>query len=203
MTMPLSMNPSPIPMRRRDDRTYRHGPMRILSAIVQTFISGVAGLMAFTALASPPVRPAKAASAHGCHLAVFVNDPDPAGLNLRRAPGTESHIVATIVDGDAMLDVTGSSGKWLRVERARGADGTVQFKGEAWVFGPLTAVRANRAVALQAAPQLTSPVVTFMAAEDSGAVQACDATWVRVRYGKSDGWIPPGAHCGNSVTGCV
>ena len=173
------------------------------SRSARLLISAVAGLMACSALASPPVQPTKVESARSCYLAVYVNDPDPAGLNLRRAPGAESQIVATIVDGDAMLDVTGSSGKWLRVERARGVDGTVQFKGEAWVFGPLTAVRANRALTLRVAPELDSPVITSMAADDFGAVQACDAKWVRVRFGKSDGWMPPGAHCGNSVTGCV
>lgn len=177
--------------------------IRIVSALVQITISGFSGLVVCAALAAPPVQPVKDALVRRCHLAVFVNDRDPAGLNLRRGPGTDSEIVATIVDADAMLDVTGSSGKWLRVERVRGADGTVQFKGDAWVFGPLTAVRAKRALALQVTPQLTSPVVTIMPAEDFGAVQECDAMWVRVRHGKSDGWMPPGAHCGNSVTTCV
>lgn len=102
-----------------------------------------------------------------------------------------------------MLDVTGSFGKWLRVERVRGVDGTAQFEGEAWVFGPLTGVRANRTLDLLAAPQQTSPVVARMPAEQTGVVQACDAMWVRVRHGKADGWMAPGAYCGNAVTTCV
>jgi len=176
---------------------------KIVSAMLQVVISGCAGLMVFAALASPPAQPPQRESVHCCRVAVFVNDPDPAGLNLRRAPGTESQIATTIVDGDAMLDVTGSSGKWLRVERVRGADGTVQFVGEAWIFGPLTAVRANRALALHAAPRQTSAVVTTMQADQVGAVEECDAKWVRVRHGKSDGWMAPGDQCGNSVTTCV
>jgi len=156
-----------------------------------------------TALASPPAKPPAVESVRPCRLAVFVNDPDPAGLNLRREPGSEGQIVNTVVDGDAMLDVTGSRGKWLRVERVRGADGTVQFEGEAWAFGPLTAVRAKRTVALHAAAQQTSSTTATMPAEQIGAVQACDAMWVRVRHGKSSGWMAPDAHCGNAVTDCV
>jgi len=171
--------------------------------MLQVVMSGFAVLMLCTALATSAAQPPTDKSIRRCRLAVFVNDTDPAGLNLRRSPGTESQIVTTIADGDAMLDVTGSSGKWLRVERARGADGTVQFEGVAWTFGPLTAVRANRPVALYAGPGQTGSGITTMPADQIGEVQECDGMWVRVRYGKSGGWMAPGAHCGNSVTGCV
>jgi SH3-like domain-containing protein len=175
----------------------------IMKALLQVALSGFAGLVASAALASPPEGPPPGEPVRRCRLTVFANDPDPAGLNLRSAAGTGSQVVATIVDSDAMLDVTGSRGKWLRVERVRGADGTVQFEGEAWVFGPLTGVRANRTLDLLAAPQKTSPAVARMPAEQTGVVEACDAMWVRVRHGKAGGWMAPGAHCGNSVTTCV
>ena len=163
----------------------------------------LAGLTICTAFASPHAQPPSSESVRGCRVTVFVNDPDPGGLNLRRAPDAESQIVTAIADGDAMLDVIGSSGKWLRVARVRGADGKVQFEGEAWAFAPLTAVRADRAVGLYAAPRQPGPVITTMPADAVGVIQACDAKWVRVRYGKSDGWMAPGSHCGNSVTTCV
>ena len=175
----------------------------VMKAILQVALSGFTGLVVSPALASPPEGQPLGEPVRRCRLAVFVNDPDPAGLNLRSAAGTESRVVATIVDRDAMLDVTGSFGKWLRVERVRGVDGTVQFEGEAWVFGPLTGVRANRTLHLLDAPQQTSPVVARMPAEQTGVVQACDAMWVRVRHGKAGGWMAPGAYCGNSVTTCV
>ncbi len=175
----------------------------VASAILQVALCGFAGLMVCTALASPPSQQPKAESIRRCRLAVFVNDPDPAGLNLRRAPAADAPIVTNIVDGDAMLDVTGSSGKWLRVVRVRGADGTVEFEGEAWTFGPLTGVRAKRSMALHAAPQQTSAVSATMPAEQIGAVQECDDMWVRVRLGRSDGWMGPHTYCGNSVTTCV
>lgn len=173
------------------------------SVKLQVALIGFAGLLVSSALASPSGGQPNSETARRCRLAVFVNDPDPSGLNLRGAAGSESRIVATIVDGDAMLDVTGSSGKWLRIERVRGADGTVHFEGEAWVFGPLTGVRAKRTLRLLAAPRQTSPVVASMPAEQTGAVQECDAMWVRVLHGKAGGWMAPGAHCGNSVTTCV
>jgi SH3-like domain-containing protein len=174
----------------------------LMKAILQVALSGFAGLVVSPTLASPPEGRPLSGSVR-CRLAVFANDPDPAGLNLRSAAQTGSRVVATIVDRDAMLEVTGSSGKWLRVERVRGADGTVQFERAAWAFGPLTGVRANRTLDLLAAPQQTSPVVARMLAEQTGSVQACDAMWVRVRHGKAGGWMAPGAHCGNSVTTCV
>ena len=179
------------------------GRTTVATALLQVSLSSFAGLILSPALASPPEGQVLGKPVQHCRLAVFVNDPDPAGLNLRSAPGTESRVLATIVDRDAMLDVTGSSGKWLRVERVRNADGTVQFEGEAWVFGPFTGVRSNRPLGLLAAPQQTSPVVARMPAERTGVVLACDAMWVRVRHGNTGGWMAPGAHCGNSVTTCV
>lgn len=175
----------------------------VASAILPLALFGLAGLIVCTALASPSLQPPKDGSIRRCRLAVFVNDPDPAGLYLRRAPAADAPIVTTIVDGDAMLDVTGSSGKWLRVERVRAADGTVQFEGEAWTFGPLTGVRAKRSMALHAAPRQTSAVSATMPADQIGAVQECDDRWVRVRLGNSVGWMGPDTHCGNSVTDCV
>ena len=172
-------------------------------ALRRVALRGCTGLMGVAVLATTHAMPTEGEPVRPCRLAVFVNDPDPSGLNLRSAAATESRIVTTIVDGDAMVDVTGSSGKWLRVERVRGADGTVQFEGKAWIFGPLTGVRATRALDLHAAAQQTSAVVATMPADQIGAVQECDGAWVRVRNGKGSGWMAPGSHCGNSVTGCV
>ena len=174
-----------------------------VSAVLPVAIGACALLMVFAVFASPPITTPAVAPIRPCHLAVYMNDADSARLNLRSKPGTAGKIVASIGDSDAMFDATGTRGKWLRIDRVRAADGAVLFEGVAWVFAPLTAVRADRASTLHATPQEKSSVVKTMPAEQVGKVQSCDGAWVKVRHGKAEGWMAPGTHCGNAVTGCV
>jgi len=137
-----------------------------------------------------------------CRLTVYAHDPDPKGMNLRDGPGPAHAVVAVIRDGDTQFKVTGASGKWLRIREAAGPDGTVYAKHEAWVFAPLTAVRAIKAHGLSAGAA-QGPAVGTMAADQEGEVQSCEGEWVQVKVKGVTGWLAPGNHCGNPVTGCV
>lgn len=139
-----------------------------------------------------------------CHVNVYARDPDPKGLNIRKGPGSEHAVVAQIRDDDARFEVTGASGKWLRIRQAAGPDGTVYFKSEGWVYAPLTAVRAIKARGLGVSPAGGSGAsIGKIAADEEAAVQSCEGEWVQVQTPKTTGWLPPGNHCGNPVTGCV
>lgn len=149
------------------------------------------------------------ASAHAadavaaCDIRVFPIDPDPKGTNVRSGPAADSRVAGVIASQDSELDVTGSQGKWLRISRAEGVDGTSFFAGEGWVFAALTGVTARSSTKLHASPDPASPVVGSMAADEQGAVQACKGGWVQVQTKKIKGWMAPNTHCGNPVTTCV
>ena len=116
------------------------------------------------------------ASAHAadavaaCDIRVFPIDPDPKGTNVRSGPAADSRVAGVIASQDSELDVTGSQGKWLRISRAEGVDGTSFFAGEGWVFAALTGVTARSSTKLHASPDPASPVVGSMAAAEQGAV---------------------------------
>lgn len=138
-----------------------------------------------------------------CDIRVFPIDPDPKGTNVRSGPTADSRVAGVIASQDSELDVTGSSGKWLRISHAEGVDGTSFFSGEGWVFAGLMGVNSRSATKLHASPDPASPVVGSMAADEQGVVQACKGNWVQVQSKKIKGWMAPGTHCGNPVTTCV
>jgi SH3-like domain-containing protein len=138
-----------------------------------------------------------------CHVSVYAKDPDPKGMNVRKGPGSGHAALAVITDSDTKFEVTGASGTWLRISQAAGADGTLYFKGEGWVFAALTGVRAIHAGNLSASPTKSKSTTGKMAADEEGTVQSCEGEWVQVQIKKNKGWLAPGNHCGNPVSTCV
>jgi SH3-like domain-containing protein len=139
-----------------------------------------------------------------CNVNVYAKDPDPRGLNVRQGPGSQHAVLALIHDSDARFEVTGSSGKWLRIRQAAGPDGTIYFNREGWIFSSLTAVRANKAQTLRANPGTTpDPAGGKIAADEEGSVQSCEGKQVQIQTKKTTGWLAPDNYCGNPVTGCV
>jgi SH3-like domain-containing protein len=169
--------------------------------------AGAMALAALGALAAggfPPSAIAQAApQVQACRVNVYASDPDTKGLNVRKGPGPEHAVLASISDSDARFDVTGASGKWLRIRQAAGPDGTVYFRGEGWVFASLTAVRAIKAQGLNAGPGKGSATAGRIAADEEGKVQSCEGEWLQVRVKNTTGWLAPGNHCANPVSGCV
>jgi SH3-like domain-containing protein len=138
-----------------------------------------------------------------CDIKVFPIDPDPKGSNIRSGPAGDTKVLGVIASDESELMVTGSMGKWLRINRAEGMDGTAFFEGEGWVFAALTGITARSATKLHASPDPASPVVGSMAADEQGTMQACSGKWVQVQTKKAKGWLAPYTHCGNPVTTCV
>lgn len=160
-------------------------------------------LVGLACVSALQATPSIGATPVACRITVYANDRDPNGLNLRDGPGVAHRVVAVVKDDDAQFDVVGADGPWLRIAMARRVDGGSLFRGDAWVFGALTAVRATRRLALRVAPDARSAVAGPMATDAPGRVDGCRDQWVRVRSAGVDGWMPPGLHCGNPVTGCV
>jgi len=157
-----------------------------LTLAVLGVLATAGSLQSTAAQTAPPVQ--------ACHVNVYAKDPDPKGLNVRRGPGSEQAVAAVITDSDARFEVTGASGKWLRIRQAAGPDGTVYFKGEGWVFASLTGVRAIKAQSLATGK---------IAADEEATVQGCEGERVQIQVKKNTGWLAAGNYCANPVTGCV
>jgi SH3-like domain-containing protein len=137
-----------------------------------------------------------------CNIKVFSRDPDPKGTNVRAGPGAEHRVVGVIADSDSQMEVTGASGKWLRIRSAEGVDGKSYFKGEGWVSAGLMAVTARYKVKLHSGPDKTSATIAILNMEEQVTMQSCKGKWIQVRWKEVIGWMEPGSYCGNPVTTC-
>ncbi|MFZ6777903.1 SH3 domain-containing protein [Undibacterium sp. Ji83W] len=137
-----------------------------------------------------------------CKLKVFSIDPDTRGSNIRSGPGSEHKVLATIKDSDSQMEITGSAGKWLRVRQVSGVGGEMYFKGEGWVFAPLTGINARASVSLRASPTAQSAMTGKIPADAGASVQSCNGEWLEIQYKNTKGWMQPGSYCGNPVTTC-
>jgi SH3-like domain-containing protein len=162
--------------------------MALLTALAMSFATD-------KAMANTPVQ--------ACEITVYFNDTDPNGMHVRAGPGANYSRLQTITDSDAQFDITGSAGKWLRIRQVRAIEGGVIFKGEGWVFAPLTAIRSKGDTLLRTMPTDTAALAGNMASEESGAIQSCQGQWVQIQGKVSKGWMPPGTFCGNPVSDCV
>jgi hypothetical protein len=127
---------------------------------------------------------AKASATERCAFGAFVQEDDPAGLNVRAAPSTSARILGTLPPSFAAadnpgfpvrieLDVLGQRDGWFRVEHARdneqltGRPARQVFGGEGWVSGRKLTVK-SQATQGRAAPAAGAPVA--IALGDGGSL---------------------------------
>ena len=147
------------------DRTFRPA-FRALAALVASTLAG-------TALANSPTS-----ARSQCEIGAFVQETDPAGLNVRAAPNAKAKILGKLlpvhVDPEqgyrtrAEVEVVASDNGWFLIRNARdNADMTGQperpmYKGEGWVSGSRLIVKSQanvgRAAPLASAPEAGSTV---------------------------------------------
>lgn len=181
------------------DRTFKPA-FRALAALVASTLAG-------TALASSPTS-----ARSQCEIGAFVQETDPAGLNVRAAPNAKAKILGKLlpvhVDPEqgyrtrAEVEVVASDNGWFLIRNARdNADMTGQperpmYKGEGWVSGSRLIVKSQANVG-RAAPLASAPEVlrfrdgdTFdsSAMMDGGRLAACMGKWAQVEF--SDGRLP-------------
>ncbi|MFL6227428.1 MAG: SH3 domain-containing protein [Pyrinomonadaceae bacterium] len=149
-----------------------------------------------------------------CEVQAFVVDPDPAGLNVRRAPDKDAAVITKLKHGDYTIAVaiTGATGQWARIRDAEAEEtGDALFKGPGWVYAPLLATQARGkygtnldkpVVKVLREPDKHSAVVTTLPVETQVNVIGCRGDWVQVRYKKFEGWLPPESQCANTLTTC-
>lgn len=193
----------------------------------RTLRFGRAALVAvILAAAVMPVRAAE----ETCDFRGWSKDPDPAGLNVRAAPGAGAATVARLpaprLDGDEThaveVHVVGGRDGWLAIDRAEfadygGAPAKTVFKGHGWVSGRMIDVSAQDE-RVRDRPAAAATVVDAPRVLPAGEpevlrlerIVACRGRWIEIEG--SFGPPGPGARratrgwvtdlCGNQVTTC-
>ena len=122
-------------------------------------------------------KPAPAA-AHACTFGAFVQEDDPAGLNVRAAPSTSGRILGTLppsftsADNPGLkvrieVDVVGEADGWFHVRHARdneqltGQPARKVFAGEGWVSGRKLTVKSQATQGHAAADARSATVLTL------------------------------------------
>jgi hypothetical protein len=146
----------------------------------------------------------------GCDVRLNVTDQDPAGLNVRAAPG--GAVVAALKAKDRWVQahVTGQDGAWARIDRATfisedNPGGTVIFHSVGWVaFSKLGIEELNEQAQIRAAPSPDARVLLTMPHTDGPAVAAealgCDGMFLKVKVSGVVGWTQ--SFCSNQFTTC-
>jgi SH3-like domain-containing protein len=158
------------------------------------------------------------AAVHGqqqtaCSVTAYISDLDPKGLNVRSGAGADFETIGAIPfsgDGTA-VDITASSGKWVKISGARNAEGDRVFSRSGWVYASLLAVSIggggrDGTAAAYATASKTSKVVARLPVDTQYALESCAGSWMKISIAKKDkmipGWIPNENQCGNPWTTC-
>lgn len=128
---------------------------------------------------------------------------------VRAKPDKNSAILKTVKTKDEVVFyITGSSDNgWFEVSKIKTVGGDVDeilFKGRGWVHSSLVdlSVAASDAK-LYAAPRKKSRVLKKLVADESEARPvACQGNWMKVKSGKTIGWLSPDGQCPNPLTTC-
>lgn len=157
--------------------------------------------------APKPVATIEASSATECSFGAFVQETDPAGLNVRSKPDQGSTILGTLppvitsreLDGlKVRVEVLalGSEKGWFRIAQAQdnelltGRPERTMFKGQGWVSGRKLRVK-SQARAAYAQPDSKSPVAFSFSDGSSfdndqmtqaGSLIACRGDWALVEF---------------------
>lgn len=181
-----------------------HG-LGIMAGVLAVSLMAQAASLAPLPLAVPAAQTDQRAS---CNFTAFVQETDPAGLNVRQAPGVSAKVVGRLppvwlnrefnIPVRIEVEVVAAQGGWFQVQHARdnpdltGLPARKVFTGRGWVSGAKLVVKSQASKAY-AGPSVRSPVVlqlqdgAFDSNEMFGAGQllACSGHWVLVAWNRS------------------
>lgn len=149
---------------------------------------------------------AEAAQRSQCEIGAFVQESDPAGLNVRAAPNAGAKVLGTLapiwVDREqgyrtrAEVDVIASQGGWFLIRNGRdnpdmtGRAERSMYQGEGWVSGSRLVVKSQSNVG-RAKPRHDAPEVTRLrdggtfdndAMIDGSRLVGCQGPWAQVEF---------------------
>ncbi len=128
---------------------------------------------------------------------------------VRAKPDKNSSILKTVTTKDEVVFyISGSSDNgWFEISKIESAGGDVDetlFEGRGWVHSSLVDLSvANGDAKLYAEPKKKSRVLKKLVADQSEARPvACQGNWMKIKSGKSTGWLSPEGQCANPLTTC-
>jgi SH3-like domain-containing protein len=137
----------------------------------------------------------------------FASD-KPKTTIVRAKPGKDSAIVKTVVTKDEVVySISGSDGDgWFEISKIQAVsdEEVTLFKGRGWIHSSLldTSI-ANADPKLRALPTRKSRVIKKLKADESEARPiACRGDWMKIKSGKTIGWLSPDDQCANPLTTC-
>ncbi len=170
-----------------------------------TLLAALAGCAAFASAAHASGGPLEPAS---CRFPAFVEETDPAGLNVRAAPSSTSPVLGTLppvwADGSGWqvrirVTVIAASNGWFRIRNAAddetltGQPARPVYAGEGWVHGRKLVVK-SQAMAGRTRPSEDAPASVKFKDESTfdsdGAIDAgrpvdCRGGWVLMDYAEA------------------
>ncbi|HEY0426747.1 MAG TPA: hypothetical protein VGC76_02970 [Pyrinomonadaceae bacterium] len=128
---------------------------------------------------------------------------------VRAAPDKNSFVLKTVTTKDeAVYYITGTSGDgWFEISKIEttGTDtDEALFEGRGWIHASLLSLSVAWPDAkIYALPKKKSRVVKKLIADESEARPvACEGNWMKIKSGKSTGWLSPDGQCANPLTTC-
>lgn len=164
-------------------------------------------LLLATAAARAGDAAGPAAAPLACQGQAFIADTDPAGTNVRVAPGGARGRQRMAYDADGrIVELAAAQDGWLRVTSVEALSTGTVSRVDGWVHGSMLAVHAAQPsgapVALQAGAASGSPIVARIASETPVTLLGCRGAWRQVQAGRHRGWLAPGSYCWSPVTTC-
>jgi SH3-like domain-containing protein len=141
------------------------------------------------------------------YRAGFASD-EPKTSTLRTKPNKNSAIVKTITTKDEVVySISGSDGKgWFEVSKIQAVSDVEEtlFEGHGWIHSSqLDMSIAASDAKLRAAPQKNSRVLKKLIPDESESRPlTCKGKWMRIKSGRTIGWLSPEGQCANPLTTC-
>lgn len=144
-----------------------------------------------------------------CSASAFVADSDPAGLNVRSGPSSESPVIDTLpTDGPVEATIIASANDWLKLSVAWSFQ-QQELENPGWVYAPLLAVTTRggsadptMGVPVLSAPDVSAAVAATIPKSTEVSLVSCSGDWLQVNTGDTVGWLAADNQCSSPVTTC-
>ena len=148
-----------------------------------------------------------------CRVRAYIEAPDPKGLKFYSGPGSRYAVLKSLPrqKETPLLMIRAGLGNWMKVTDVQSLEGQLLFPGPGWIYGPNLAtlampVRGSEEspplVPLYPEPNTRSPSKSGVKPATSVRILYCQGDWVKVRAGRSEGWLAPNTQCGDPVRQC-
>jgi len=151
------------------------------------------------------------AKANSCYVLAIINDPDPAGTNLRSGPSSKDSVVKLFKSQEGTsVSIDKCENGWCHVNSYFDSENDEKIQG--WIFSKLLTVDLKPEVSTglyRAKLYEQNDLKSKMIGQDEFKniqVLDCHKDWLKVSVSlknkKREGWISSKDYCGNALTTC-